>query len=124
MNVSGVDIESHVALIELLNNAQEYVDFGVFYFSLTGGKVYSRVYLVCTVKVTSDGSCDRCGWPNLIYSGMPEQGGQPGVDVYNAIIAAWKRGIKIRVVAVCPSCFSASCRWSNSPLLSHAERPD
>jgi hypothetical protein len=37
MNVTGVDIESHVALIELLNNAQNYVDFGVFYFSLTGG---------------------------------------------------------------------------------------
>lgn len=36
MNIS-TDIETHVALIQLLDNAVSSVDFGVFYFALTGG---------------------------------------------------------------------------------------
>ncbi len=39
MNIS-TDIETHVALIQLLDNAVSSVDFGVFYFALTGGALH------------------------------------------------------------------------------------
>lgn len=36
----------------------------------------------------------------FVCAGAKNEGGQPGVDVFNAIVNAAKRGIKIRVVAV------------------------
>ena len=43
------DIATHVAIIDMLNNAKTYVDMAIYYFNLLGGAFGVGVGLFCPV---------------------------------------------------------------------------
>ncbi|KAK5578538.1 hypothetical protein RB653_008210 [Dictyostelium firmibasis] len=68
------NLSTHDAWMDLITNAQESIDLGFFYFTLLGGADLDPIY-----------------------------GGQLGIDIYNAIVDAYSRGIDIRIVQNQPS---------------------
>ncbi|KAF2069645.1 hypothetical protein CYY_009039 [Polysphondylium violaceum] len=67
-------LSTHQAWLNLINNAVESIDMGIFYMTLTDG------------------------------SSLPsEYGGQLGMDIFKALIEAHSRGVKIRIVQNQPS---------------------
>ncbi|EFA85148.1 phospholipase D3 [Heterostelium album PN500] len=68
------NITTYEAWMNLINNAQESIDLGLFYMTLTDGADYPSIY-----------------------------GGYMGMDFYKALINAAQRGVTIRIVQNLPS---------------------
>ncbi|KYR01470.1 phospholipase D3 [Tieghemostelium lacteum] len=68
------NVSTHNAWLNLINSANQTIDMGIFYMTLTEGGNYSSAY-----------------------------GGDLGLDVFKALINAHQRGVKIRIVQNMPS---------------------
>ena len=121
-------MHTYETLIDMFNNAVTSIDIAAFYFTLTDGAfklapllallgashvacpVWCRVPALerpdenaCTLMYDRSGTPKHCGQQPAHPpppSGTVEEGAQPGIDVYNAILAAAKRGVAIRVAVV------------------------
>ena len=98
-------MSTHEVLVDMFNAAVSTIDIAAYYFTLTDGAWNQR----CRPHLTC---CQLCvggtlggGGRAAASAGTDEEGGTPGLDVYNAIVAAAQRGVAVRIAAVSRSIF-------------------